>query len=162
MFSVVKDLLAVRAGKLSDYILAILGGLFVGIIPGYIIQKFIELYPEYAPEGMRVAEELLTSPQDPGVASVIFLLCVTVPIIEEIIFRGILWRMLEVTFSTRIAFTLVSILFALAHGEIFHILGVLPVGIYIGWLRLRSKSIFPSILAHSVNNLMASISYLFN
>jgi hypothetical protein len=81
---------------------------------------------------------------------------IVVPIIEELVFRGLLWKIFSLFKAPDIlAYVLTSLLFAVAHYEPLHILGVLPLSFFIGWLRLRSKSVFPGIAAHMSNNLVA-------
>ena len=42
-----------------------------------------------------------------------------------------------------------------AHLELAHIVLVLPLGLLFGWLRWRTGSLVPSIVAHVVNNSFA-------
>ena len=77
------------------------------------------------------------------------------PVGEELVFRGFLWSALEQGSSRWIAWILTSLLFALYHGDPLHILAVLPLGLILGWLRMVSGSIWPSIAVHFGNNAMA-------
>jgi membrane protease YdiL (CAAX protease family) len=47
------------------------------------------------------------------------------------------------------------VLFALYHGDPLHVLSVLPLGLALGWLRMVSRSIWPSIAVHFGNNVIA-------
>ena len=47
--------------------------------------------------------------------------------------------------------------FAAAHIEPAHALLVLPLGLWFGWLRQRTDSLWPSLVAHIVNNGLAVV-----
>ena len=45
-----------------------------------------------------------------------------------------------------------TLAFAGAHWEPAHVVLALPLGLLFGWLRWRSESLLPSLVAHIVNN----------
>ena len=153
-----KNLFAVRLGSPSDYLIALVGGLFIGYLPGKIVEYLIENYPTETPLGLEVVDGVLRGPHDYAFYIMILSVCLIGPIIEELIFRGALWRLLEKLFNPIIVLAFSSVLFALAHVDPIHIIGVFPIGVFIGWLRYRSDSIFPSILAHIINNTAVCLS----
>ena len=83
------------------------------------------------------------------------------PIVEEMLFRGVLlsallqrWRVLPSVLMT-------STLFALVHlsGLQFHwyaLPQLFLLALLLAWLRLRSGSIWPAVVAHGTNNLLAA------
>jgi membrane protease YdiL (CAAX protease family) len=50
-----------------------------------------------------------------------------------------------------------SLAFAAAHTEPAHIILVLPLGLLFGWLRQRTDSLLPSLVAHIANNSLALV-----
>jgi membrane protease YdiL (CAAX protease family) len=119
----------------------------------YWLQTFN--FPSFG--GLDFIVDLLTS-EDP-LTRFVFMFCVVVaaPIVEEVIFRGYLWRILEgflppvgVLLGTTIAFSAI-------HLDPLHVVGLLPTALFLGLLRARSGSIFPCILAHFVNNSLAML-----
>jgi membrane protease YdiL (CAAX protease family) len=74
------------------------------------------------------------------------------PFAEELLFRGLVYGCTERYFGGYAAWAVSSILFALAHAEPAHIVLVLPLGVLLGWLRRRSASLWPGIIAHVANN----------
>jgi membrane protease YdiL (CAAX protease family) len=76
------------------------------------------------------------------------------PFAEELLFRGLIYGYVDGRFGARAAWASSSILFALAHAEPAHIALVLPLGILLGWVRMRSASLWPCIAAHVVNNIL--------
>ena len=89
------------------------------------------------------------------------------PIIEEILFRGLLLKELASLMPQRCANLLTSLLFAgihlpfwLSHGGLSELVLANTVGVFIfslvaGWLYLKSSSVWPSVVAHIVNNCIA-------
>ncbi len=74
------------------------------------------------------------------------------PFAEELLFRGLVWGYVEGRFGPRSAWAISSLLFAGAHWEPAHIALVLPIGILLGWVRWRSASLWPCVVAHTINN----------
>ncbi len=50
-----------------------------------------------------------------------------------------------------------SLAFAAAHTEPAHIILVFPLGLLFGWLRKRTDSLLPSLVAHIANNALALV-----
>jgi membrane protease YdiL (CAAX protease family) len=80
---------------------------------------------------------------------------VIAPLIEEIFFRGYLFKLLQDKLGDNPAVILTSILFAAAHFNIFTFLPILVMGALMGWARKRTGSIIPSLILHMANNLIA-------
>ena len=86
------------------------------------------------------------------------------PLVEELLFRGVLLSALIQRWNVGVAIAVSSLLFALVHlqglGFLWYAvpdLALLAVGL--AWLRLCSQSIWPSVLAHGVNNLLAVLGW---
>ena len=75
------------------------------------------------------------------------------PIAEELLFRGVLLPWLRGFSSDSAALWLSSGFFALAHLHYgAHLLAVLPIGLALGWARLRTNGLAAPILAHTAIN----------
>ncbi len=77
------------------------------------------------------------------------------PLVEELVFRGLLYGWLAGRWGAGVAVVGSSVAFAAAHVEPAHAILVLPLGLLFGWLRWRSGSLWPSLLAHMINNGLA-------
>ena len=77
------------------------------------------------------------------------------PLVEELIFRGLLYGWLAGRWGGTVAWIVSSLAFAAAHVELAHVLLVLPLGLWFGWLRRRTGSLWPSLVAHMMNNGLA-------
>ncbi len=88
---------------------------------------------------------------------------VMAPIGEEIVFRGFLQKFLEEHWKdiTR-AVLVTSIFFAIIHFNPYWTIQIYILGIILGFLSWRTKSIIPSIILHSINNGMAFILTVFD
>jgi membrane protease YdiL (CAAX protease family) len=80
------------------------------------------------------------------------------PVVEELIFRGLLYGWVESRWGSMWALVVSSLAFGYAHVEPLHIVMVLPLGFLFGWLRRRTNSLAPSLVAHIVNNSFAVLS----
>ncbi len=76
------------------------------------------------------------------------------PIAEELIFRGALWSLIEEAAGSWWSLILTSLLFALYHQDPLHIAAVFWTGLFLGWLRLQSGSVWPGVVGHGLNNLL--------
>ena len=102
------------------------------------------------PKGMKQAVE---TARDPGLFALSLLaLAGLAPLVEELLFRGILYGWLAWRWGGVLAWIVSSLAFAAAHVELEHILLVLPLGLWFGWLRWRTGSLWPSLVAHATNN----------
>jgi len=147
----------------ENYITAFLGGLTISLIPTWAVTKLAEKYPSWAPDDLGVVAHFLDT--SPWQLQLMFFLAVVVilPVLEEILFRGALWsfvewlvsRVVNPELALQATFALVTMLFAAAHGNVLHALGLLPLSIFLGWLRIKSNEIGPSVVAHVTNNAMA-------
>ena len=157
-----QNLFAIRPGQLSDYLYAFFGAIGIIGVSTLIIEVFNRIQPlPDLPDDLQPFFEIMTGPASPALYFLLITICIIVPIAEELVFRGVLWRVLERFISNKsYVLIIVSILFSLAHTDPYHMLGVFPIGLYIGWLRLRSNSIFPSILAHATNNSLVCLALM--
>lgn len=89
----------------------------------------------------------------------IFSILIVAPITEEFIFRGILLHRWGVRWGIRPAILLTSILFGALHSNL---LGLFIFGLVMALLYLNSRSLLVSIVAHSMNNAIASLVELFS
>jgi uncharacterized protein len=91
------------------------------------------------------------------------IIAVTVgPIIEELMFRGVLLSALMHRLSTRWSVVICAVLFGAVHlggldFQWYAVPNLILLAVALCWLRLKSASLWPAILAHGVYNLFALI-----
>lgn len=84
------------------------------------------------------------------------------PIVEEIIFRGLLLKHLNNVMPTVVAILISSIIFGIGHGQIIWIIYATLIGIILSIVFIRCKSLTASIILHAVLNLTSYIIYFAN
>ncbi len=112
----------------------------------------LEAFPSWDVGALEDFGEAFTAgPLGPRLALAL-VVAVGAPIAEELVFRGVLWDLLRRKLSARAVFIITSIAFAAWHIRPFHVLTLVPTAFLFGWLRYRTGSVLPSIVAHAVNN----------
>jgi len=89
---------------------------------------------------------------------IIFILaCIVAPISEEIMFRGFLLKIIKQKYNIRLAIIINSFLFGLIHFNPSAIVPATILGGALSLIRIKTKSVFASIIIHSMHNLFALI-----
>ena len=107
------------------------------------------------PQGIKQAMDVV---REPGMfAASLVVIAGIAPLFEELVFRGLLYGWVAGRGGTVAAWIVSSLAFAAAHIEPAHVILVLPLAFWFGWLRRRTDSLLPSLLAHMVNNGLAVV-----
>ena len=86
---------------------------------------------------------------------------VVAPVVEEVVFRGLLFATLRRRLPALAAATVSGAVFALAHGYgLMGFLSVFASGVLWAWAYERSGSLLPAIVAHAANNFVAALAVL--
>lgn len=101
-------------------------------------------------------QELVEQLQITSIRNGIFIVFTTViaaPLVEEMLFRGYLQKVLEESWKDITKAILVtSIFFALVHFNPYWIVQIYLLGLVLGYLAWRTNSIIPGIILHGLNN----------
>jgi len=156
----VRHALALRSSPSAWLVCAALGALTVGMLPSWVLSTVVQT--DFAErwglgENLLMFGEAVTRTDDPGWILLALAVVVGAPIVEELVFRGFLWEVAERAVSIPVVWITSSALFALYHLDPLHVLTVFPIGLYLGYLRWMSGSIWPGIVAHGVNNGLALV-----
>jgi membrane protease YdiL (CAAX protease family) len=97
-----------------------------------------------------------------GAAAMIVFVSIVTPLVEELLFRGVLFPVAACSLGTTGGILLVSALFGLAHVatyglDMYLVAQTLVAGLYLTWLRARTGSLAPSVAAHAALNLYATL-----
>ncbi len=84
-----------------------------------------------------------------------FLMVIITPIIEEILYRGIILNLFLKKYSLKISLIVSSLIFAFVHIEISRFGYLFLSGMLFGFAYYKTKSIYTSIFIHFVINIMA-------
>jgi hypothetical protein len=80
---------------------------------------------------------------------------VAAPLLEEIFFRGIILEGFLKNYSPKKAILLSAAIFGAIHLNPWQASGAFLIGILIGWLYWKTRSLMPGIIIHFVNNAIA-------
>ena len=139
------------------YLVASLGGATISLLPAWLVAQIATAFPALAPQELMTVSEFFGNGIGVPQITVLLIIAAPLPIFEEWLFRGFMWRWVSRVFSPKHTFVATSFLFALAHWEPLHVLGMLPFSFFLGWLRLKTGRLGPSMAAHMMNNLVACV-----
>lgn len=87
-----------------------------------------------------------------------FKVAILAPIIEESLFRGIIMHGLMKNYKNTYAILVSALLFSLFHLNPWQMTYTFFLGLFLGWLMVRSRSLPLCIIAHSINNIIVLFS----
>lgn len=141
------------------FVLAVVAGLLAPWLGGVLTQ--------WLAHGHTVSQDIQQIGSQSPMAVRLLLVLVVVclgPVVEELLFRGVLLSALMKRWHAIVAVTVSSLLFALIHlpglGYQWYALpNLLLLAVLLAVLRLWSGSLWPAVLAHGLNNLLAVLSW---
>jgi membrane protease YdiL (CAAX protease family) len=153
----VRGALALHHAPIAAWVVAGLGGFSVGLFPGWIAQKLLELAPWLDMGSLDLLTRALTESSAIGRLLMLTAVILFAPVLEELVFRGFLWDALDRALPTWSVWLLTSIVFACYHLDPIHAISVLFTGLFLGWLRWIGGSVGPAMVGHFVNNALAAV-----
>ncbi len=87
--------------------------------------------------------------------------CLLVPIVEELIFRGLCYPRMRTIFSAWPAALISSLLFAIYHGNLIQMIYAFPMALILAWIYEKGKSLIYPISFHIGANLIAVLAAAF-
>lgn len=144
--------------KAATLALAALVGAANFPLAGGLAALALRLWPRLAERfDQRAIFEGLTSSEMAMIAVSVVLVA---PVCEEILFRGYVQRVLEARRPGAPAVIAAAGLFALMHLDPLRFVVFLELGCLMGFLALRTGSVWSSVAAHVANNLASTLAYL--
>ena len=132
----------------ADYIIILILTVLVIIV----IDPLTNLFP--VPERLRELFESMFSKTVPAFLTAVIL----APVLEELIFRGIVLEGFLRNYSPVKAIIWTNLLFGLAHLNPWQFIGAFLMGIFISWVYYKTRNLVLPVFIHLINNL---VSYLF-
>ena len=135
-----------------------MSGALISIVPAIIVSLLSSWFPATESENLALIRDIFSA-QSYGFLQyfLIFNIIVVSPIIEEVIFRGVLWSFLKRYVNEKSVFIVTSLIFAAVHIDFLHVVGLLPASFLFGWFRYKTGDLKASLLCHMSNNLVASL-----
>lgn len=139
---------------LPDYAALLLGTVALAVLNGAMIQLIA--WGEDAGTLGTLNEALIGLPAWAMVVAVL-LLSVGPGVGEEMFFRGYVQSRLNARWGMLMGIGVSTLLFALFHIHPLHVVAVVALGAYFGYVAARAGSIRPAIACHMFNNLFAGV-----
>lgn len=95
------------------------------------------------------------NPEGPELALIFLILVCIVPIAEELLFRGFIYRGVRSKFPFWVAALTVSVLFGVAHGQLNVGIDTFCLSLVLCYLVEKTNSLWPGILVHALKNAVA-------
>jgi uncharacterized protein len=90
-----------------------------------------------------------------GLALAVGVTVILAPIVEELFFRGFVYGVLRERMAPVAAMMVSALIFAIYHFSLWLIVPIVLLGIALAWLREWQRSIWPAVMCHALNNLLA-------
>lgn len=90
-----------------------------------------------------------------GLTSAFLIICVLAPFLEELFFRGFIYRTFIKTWPVWLASILAATLFALIHFQLQVFIPLFFLGLILNYVYHRTGSVWTSVAFHSLNNTIA-------
>ncbi|MDR0961066.1 MAG: CPBP family intramembrane metalloprotease [Mediterranea sp.] len=117
--------------------------------------SFLMSYLTFLPNWITDASErLMTNPLG------IFAIALAAPFIEELVFRGGVLKELLKRYRPWTAIVMSALIFGIIHINPIQVVGGISIGLLLGWLYYKTRSILPSTMLHVVNNSLAVYEYI--
>jgi membrane protease YdiL (CAAX protease family)/NAD-dependent dihydropyrimidine dehydrogenase PreA subunit len=87
-----------------------------------------------------------------GVVGTIALVAVVGPLLEELLLRGVVLGAVTSRFGVWPAILACALAFAMLHASLWSLLPLTVLGVGLGWLAVRSRSLWPAVVAHVLYN----------
>lgn len=128
------------------YPFAIVGSFGVMLAAGLLTQLLVNA--GLLPQMESLPADLLVDLPTGWKAACLGVMSVGPGVCEELVFRGYVMRRLARRWSPWVAIGLSAMLFGIAHVQPMHMFFAFLMGLWLGWLAWRTRSIVPSIVAH--------------
>lgn len=124
---------------------------------GYLLTLYSLVFPFV--KMLQIYNPLITTFNKSTLQAPLFLLALTfiVPIMEEFIFRGVILGGLLKRYSSKTAILMSSILFGLSHLNIFQFIISFWLGLLVGYVYIRTRSICLCMLIHVLNDTLSFV-----
>ena len=129
------------------------------VIPSLFVQEQLPEWPasiqHYIEESERETAQLMSTTGGYAV------ICLLAPVAEELVFRGAALRTLLAWKPEHrwLMIALSALLFALAHLNPAQLLHPFAIGLLLGWMYERTRSVIPGIIYHWANNTVAYLMF---
>ncbi len=127
----------------------ILWGFVMVLLTGVVIEPVLELFPDAF---LKMIDKMGMN----GGWSILMLV-VLAPVMEEVLFRGILLESVRSKHSAGRAIVVSALMFGVIHFIPQQVVNAFVIGLILGYIYVRTESLWPVIVIHALNNAMAYV-----
>lgn len=127
----------------------ILWGFVLILITGIVIEPLLELFPE---SFLKMVDQMGMH----GGWSILMLV-ILAPVMEEVLFRGILLESVRSKYNSGRAIVVSALMFGVIHFIPQQVVNAFVIGLILGFIYVRTDSLWPVIIIHALNNAMAYV-----
>ena len=127
----------------------ILWGFVMVLLTGVVIEPVLELFPDAF---LKMIDKMGMH----GGWSILMLV-VLAPVMEEVLFRGILLESVRSKHSAGRAIVVSALMFGVIHLIPQQVVNAFVIGLILGYIYVRTESLWPVIVIHALNNAMAYV-----
>ncbi|MES2325401.1 MAG: CPBP family intramembrane glutamic endopeptidase [Pseudomonadota bacterium] len=116
----------------------------------FIVSMLVTVVARLFP--LSAADEAMFNEMGSGNFVSLVLACILSPVLEEMLFRGVILRSFLQQYARWPAIMGTAVLFGVAHMNIYQFGVGIVLGLYLGWLYERTRSLLPCIALHAAYN----------
>jgi membrane protease YdiL (CAAX protease family) len=147
--------LGLRWGALPrwTWLVLMLGTPMIGMLSSHLLS----LLTDDLSDQLKLVESMMRTHVRDFPVGLIVIVAVLPGFVEELLFRGYLQSRLLRRWPPLLAVGVSALVFSAAHLDPIHVLGVIPLGLWLGTIAWRAESVWPAMLCHAVNNIVAVV-----
>ena len=147
--------LGLRRGGLPlwSWLVLMLGTPIIGVLSSHLLS----LLTDDLSDQLKLVESMMRTHVRDFPVGLILIVAVLPGFVEELLFRGYLQSRLLLRWPPVLALGVSTLVFSAAHLDPIHVLGVIPLGLWLGTVAWRAGSVWPAMLCHAVNNAVAVV-----
>ncbi len=131
-------------------LLATVGG---GVLVDQVMFLTLQAFPDWRSGNLEAVGRTISEAGLGGALALLIPLALMPALIEEALCRGILLRGLQTRYpSGWVPLLVTALYFGSLHFDPLHISAALLMGLLLGWIALRTGSLWPPVLCHLLNN----------
>lgn len=147
-----RGVFAWRPAPVAALALAVVAGLTVGWLPGWIAAELRAIAPWDTSGTLEMINASLNAGPYVWRGLFAFEIVVFAAFAEEAVFRGFFWDALDRVLPAWAVWGITSVVFAAYHMDPIQSSAVVITGFALGWVRWRTNSLAPAIVLHATNN----------
>ena len=109
-------------------------------------------------EHFSIMENMLAPLNEGSILISLLTVGIVAPFTEEFIFRGVIFKTLNKNIATLGTIIIQALFFGIFHGNLIQGIYATLLGLVLGYITYRTRSLWPAIIIHIINNTIATIS----